>query len=231
MKNIVILQSNYIPWKGYFDLIRSADEFILYDEVQYTKNDWRNRNQIKSQDGLHWLTIPVVQKSLQQTINETVVVDDKWRKKHFETIRQFYKKACFFREEIDFIEDLYARCNYKLLSEINYFFIQNIADKLGIKTKLTWSNEYNVSGGKTERLVNLVKAANGTHYTTGPAASAYLDTKLFLNEGIDVLWADYSRYPEYNQLYPPFINNVSILDVILNNGPKSIEFLKNNIYA
>lgn len=226
MKRIVILQSNYVPWKGYFDLIKAADEFILYDEVQYTKNDWRNRNKIKSANGLHWLTVPVKQKFLTQRILDTKVLDDKWKKKHFQTIRQFYSKAVGFTSEIGFIEDLYVTCTFDSISEINYHFISRIAERLGITTKLSWSQEYGLIDGKTERLVNLVQRAGGTEYISGPAAKDYLDESLFQTAGIKVTWADYSGYPEYPQVHPPFAHGVSILDLLLNTGPEASQYLK-----
>jgi hypothetical protein len=226
VKKIVILQSNYIPWKGYFDLIKSADEFIFYDEVQYTKNDWRNRNKIKSQMGLHWLTIPVKQDFLAQRILDTKVVDDKWKKKHFQTIRQYYSKAACFASEIEFIEELYSTCVTDSISKINYHFISQIAERLGITTKLSWSQDYGLVDGKTERLVDLVKKAGGTKYISGLAAKDYLDETLFDAAGIEVIWADYSGYPEYPQIHPPFAHGVSIIDLLLNTGNKAGIYLK-----
>ena len=226
MKKIVILQSNYIPWKGYFDLIKSADEFIFYDEVQYTKNDWRNRNKIKSEMGLHWLTIPVKQDFLAQRILDTKVVDDRWKKKHFQTIRQYYSKATCFASEIKFVEELYGTCVTDSISEINYHFISRIAEHLGITTKLSWSQDYGLVDGKTERLVDLVKKAEGTEYISGLAAKDYLDETLFDEAGIKVVWADYSGYPEYPQTHPPFAHGVSIIDLLLNTGNKAGTYLK-----
>ncbi|HIP48251.1 MAG TPA: hypothetical protein EYG92_04705, partial [Lutibacter sp.] len=123
MKKIAILQSNYIPWKGYFDLINMVDEFILYDEVQYTKNDWRNRNKIQTKQGVQWLTIPVRQKELSQLIKDTKITDKKWGKKHWATIRQNYSKAKYFKEYKDIFEELYLNCEEQYLSQINYKFI------------------------------------------------------------------------------------------------------------
>jgi len=229
MKRIVILQSNYIPWKGYFDLISMAHEFIFYDEVQYTKNDWRNRNKIKTPTGLHWLTIPAKQEFLAQRILDTKVMDDKWRKKHFQTIRQFYSKAACFTDEIEFIENLYATCTFDSISEINYHFISRIAAHLGIATKLSWSQDYGLVEGKTERLVDLVQKAGGTEYLSGLAAKDYLDLSLFEAVGIEVKWADYSGYSEYPQVHPPFEHGVSILDLLLNTGPEAKQYLKSII--
>lgn len=229
MKKIVILQSNYVPWKGYFDLIKAADEFIFYDEVQYTKNDWRNRNKIKVPNGLLWLTIPVKQESLNQRILDTKVVDSTWKKKHFQTIKQFYAKAPCFRSEIDFVENIYDTCNFDSISEINFHFISQIAKRLGISTKLSWSQDYGLIEGKTERLLDLVQKAGGTEYISGAAAKSYLDESLFDKAGVKVSWANYSDYPEYNQQYPPFVHGVSILDLLLNTGDKANHFLKNII--
>ncbi|SMB89440.1 WbqC-like family protein [Hymenobacter roseosalivarius DSM 11622] len=229
MKKVVILQSNYIPWKGYFDLIKAADEFILYDEVQYTKNDWRNRNKIKSPSGLHWLAIPAKQEFLAQRILDTKVMDDRWRKKHFQTIRQFYAKANCFASEIEFVEDLYATCAFDSISEINYHFISRISDRLGITTKLSWSQEYGLIEGKTERLVDLVQKAGGTEYISGPAAKDYLDESLFDAAGIKVTWADYSGYAEYTQVHSPFVHGVSVLDLLINTGHEAKQYLKSVI--
>lgn len=229
MKKVVILQSNYIPWKGYFDLIKAADEFIFYDEVQYTKNDWRNRNKIKSPNDLHWLTIPVKHNFLGQRILDTNVIDDKWRRKHLATIRQFYPKAFCFKSEIEFIEQLYDSCEFNSISEINYHFISKICERLGIATKLSWSHDYGLIEGKTERLLNLVQKAGGDIYISGPAARNYLDKSLFDVAGVKIILADYSGYPEYAQVYPPFTHGVSIIDLLLSTGSEANNYLKSII--
>lgn len=220
------MQSNYIPWKGYFDIIGSVDEFIFYDDVQYTKNDWRNRNKIKTSQGLHWLTIPVRQFSSSQKINETKVVDNFWKKKHLKTLKQWYSKAKYFQEYERFIEELYETCDYEELSQINYHFINRISKLLGISTRLSWCRDYNIPGEKTERLVGLVKSVGGTEYVSGPSAKSYLQTGLFENEGINVSWMDYTHYLEYEQLYPPFEHGVSILDLIFNTGPNIRNYMR-----
>lgn len=226
MKKIAILQSNYIPWKGYFDLINIVDEFILYDEVQYTKNDWRNRNNIKTSQGIQWLTIPVRQESLEQKIEETKITDKKWNVKHWRTISQNYSKAKYFKEYKDIFEELYLTSDDEYLSQINYKFIVAVNKILGIDTKILWSNEYELSGGQTERLINLCKQANATHYLSGPAAKDYFDEDLAKKENIKVEWMDYSGYKEYEQQHPPFEHGVSILDLIFNEGSNATKFLK-----
>lgn len=227
MKKIAILQSNYIPWKGYFDLIASVDEFIIYDEMQYTKNDWRNRNKIKTAKGLEWITIPVRVESLSQRICDTQVFDKKWVKKHRSTLQTNYAKARCFNEEKDFVFGLYEQAEGIVsLSEINYIFIKGICEYLGIETKISFSNNYALGIGKTERLVDLCLQTNATHYLSGPSAKDYIEMGLFELNDIKLEWMDYSGYNVYDQLFPPFEHRVSILDLIFNEGKKSKEFLK-----
>ena len=227
MKKIAILQSNYIPWKGYFDLISSVDEFILYDEMQYTKNDWRNRNRIKSINGTNWLTIPVKIDNLFQKINETIIADKNWHKKHKNSLQTNYAKALNFKENKDFIFNLYEQVSHlQLLSEINYFFLKEICNFLKIDTEISFSSKYEIGEGKTERLINICKQANANTYISGPSAKSYVEENLFLENKINLEWFDYSGYKGYEQLYPPFEHSVSILDLIFNMGEDAYKYLK-----
>ncbi|MGJ0353796.1 WbqC family protein [Aliarcobacter cryaerophilus] len=226
MKKIAILQSNYIPWKGYFDLINMVDEFIFYDEVQYTKNDWRNRNKIKTQQGIQWLTIPVRQESLEQKIKDTKISDKKWNIKHWRTISQNYAKAKYFKDYKDIFEELYLTCDEEYLSQINYKFITTINQILEIKTKLRWSSEFELVDGQTEKLLGICKECNADIYLSGPAAKDYFNEELTKQENIKVEWMDYSGYKEYEQLNPPFEHGVTILDLIFNEGDRAKEFMK-----
>ena len=178
MKKIAILQSNYIPWKGYFDLINMVDEFILYDEVQYTKNDWRNRNKIKTPQGIQWLTIPVRQESLDQKIKDTKISDKKWNIKHWRTISQNYSKSKYFKDYKDIFEELYLKCDEEYLSQINYKFITTINEILEIKTKLRWSSEFELVDGQTEKLLGICKDCNADIYLSGPAAKDYFNEEV-----------------------------------------------------
>lgn len=229
-KKVAILQSNYIPWKGYFDIIASVDEFIFYDEMQYTKNDWRNRNKIKTPNGLHWLSIPVATKghlSQDVRIMDAKIVDKKWANFHWNTIKQFYKKAPYFKDYADIFEKIYKECEQEeFLCKINYKFIYVINEILGIKTKISFSQDYGLIEGKTERLVDLVQKAGGTEYLSGSAAKDYIVSELFEEANIKLSWMDYSNYPEYPQLYPPFEHGVSILDLIFNCGPDVRKYMK-----
>lgn len=225
-KKVAILQSNYIPWKGYFDIINACDEFIFYDDVQYSKNDWRNRNLIKTQHGIKWLTIPVSIKSLRQLIKDTRISDRNWNIRHWKTLMHSYSKSKKIGEWKDCFEELYLGTQEQYLSEINYRFISEINKFLGTKTKISWSSDYDLIEGKTERLLHLCKQANATCYLSGPAAKGYLDTQMFDNAGIEVEWVDYTGYPEYEQVFPPFEHKVSILDLIFNTGCSAPQFMK-----
>jgi hypothetical protein len=217
MKKIAISQSNYIPWKGYFDLINSVDEFTLYDDAQYTRRDWRNRNKIKTPQGLQWLTIPVdVKGKYFQKINEIKINDKGWGVRHWQQIKQNYAKAKNFKKYKDIFEELYLSCKEEYLSEINHKFIIAINQILGIKTKIRFSSEFEIYGDQTEKLINICKQCNATVYISGPAAKTYFDEQLAKKENILVKYMNYENYKEYEQLYPPFEHGVTILDLILN---------------
>lgn len=227
MKKIIITQSNYIPWKGYFDSINTADEFILYDDMQFTRRDWRNRNQIKTRDGIKWLTIPVeVKGKYYQKINETKISEPDWAEKHWNTILHNYSKAKYFNEYKKLFEELYMNNKEEYLSKVNYNFLKAVCEILGIKTKMIWSEEFNLLEEKTERLVDICKTRGATDYYSGPAAKAYMNEELFEKENIKVHYFDYSGYPEYYQLHGDFTHTVSIIDLIFNEGPNSTKFMK-----
>jgi len=227
MKKVFITQSNYIPWKGYFDAINTVDEFIIYDDLQYTRRDWRNRNKIKTNDGVKWLTIPVqVKGKYLQKINETMISDANWAVKHWKTITYNYAKAPYFKEYKDFFEELYRSQRYKYLSEINYTFLKMICEILGINTRFRRSNEFALVQGKTERLVNICKRAGASVYYSGPSAKEYLNESLFEDENIKVRYLDYFSYPAYHQLYGNFVHDVSIIDLIFNEGSNAGKFMK-----
>ena len=224
-KKVAILQSNYIPWKGYFDLINMVDEFILYDDVQFTKNDWRNRNKIKTASGTQWLTIPVFH-STSDRIRDVKVSQKNWAEKHWKTIQANYGRAPCFREVKDYFEPLYRDISSEYLSDINRQFIIAIDEWLGIKTKISCSSTYSYSGDKSEKVLNLCKMAGADVYLSGPAAQCYLDVDLFAAEGIAVEWMDYSGYMEYPQSSLPFEHGVSIIDMAFNLGEKTHEYMK-----
>lgn len=225
-KKVAIVQSNYIPWKGYFDLINSVDEFILFDDMQYTVRDWRNRNQIKTPEGLTWLSIPVQVKGKRfQRIKETEISEPTWHERHWATLVHNYSKAAAFRQEKDWLEEVYRTATDKYLSQVNYRFLKAICERLEINTRLSWSMDYELVEGKTERLVSLCKQAHATEYLSGPSARGYMEEELFRQAGVSVRYMDYSNYPEYLQLFPPFEHHVTILDLILNTGTAAKQYL------
>lgn len=228
MKRIAILQSNYIPWKGYFDIINSVDEFVIYDDVQYTRRDWRNRNLIKTRNGLKWLTIPVqVKGRYEQKIKDTRIADNKWASKHWEMIRHNYSSTSAFEKYTSIFEDSYHQCEkLDFLSDVNGLFINVLNSILGRHTLITDSSKYKIEGCKNEKIISVCKQANAEVYVTGPSARNYINEKLFFESGITLKWIDYNCYPEYNQIFPPFEHNVSVIDVIFNCGNKVPLFMK-----
>jgi hypothetical protein len=230
VQSCLITQSNYIPWKGYFDSISKVDVFVVYDDMQYTKRDWRNRNLIKTSQGLHWLSIPVnVSGKYFQKISETSVVDPKWPKSHLETIKQNYSKAAYFKEVWPWIEELYLTCDYKYLTEINMHFINAFMNFLSIETPVRYSSEFQLNEERTMRLVDICTEIGAKEYFSGPAAKAYMQEDFFKEKGIEVKYLNYSGYKEYNQLFPPFEHGISIIDLILNTGPTAKDFFSNGI--
>jgi hypothetical protein len=221
-KRAAIVQSNYIPWKGYFDLIAAVDEFVLFDDAQYTRRDWRNRNKIKTREGPVWLSVPVeVSGKYLQRICETRISEPGWHERHWRTITHCYARAPTFREYGPRLQAIYEGATDPLLSNVNRHLLAGICDLLGIRTRLSWSMDYEVQQGKTERLVGICRQLGATEYLSGPSARGYLDENLFAQAGIAVLWMDYSQYPVYPQLFPPFAHDVSIVDLILNTGAEA----------
>ena len=226
MKKVAILQSNYIPWKGYFDLIASVDEFILFEDAQYTRQDWRNRNQIKTPQGVQWLTIPIKGR-FTQTIRETEIAGDDWQRVHWKCFAQNYRRAPFYSEISEILEPIYGPTSaYTHLSPLNRDLIQVVCHYLGITTKISSSGDYRLIEGKTERLVDFCVQANGTSYVSGPSAKNYLDERLFASRGLSVEWFDYEGYPPYNQLWGEFTHHVSILDLLFNCGKSAPRYMR-----
>jgi hypothetical protein len=231
MKRVAILQSNYIPWKGYFDIIASVDEFILYDDMQFTKNDWRNRNKIKTPNGLKWLSIPVGT-DINRSIRQVILPENSWRDKHLRAFKFNYGKAPNYDEIMSLLITIYQDKNLKYLSILNRNLIEVICKYLGITTKISNSWDYILSEGKTECLVDICKQAGATIYVTGPSAKGYLDQILFSQAKIGVEWFNYEGYTSYPQLWGQFEHGVSIVDLLFNCGKKSklkLKFFGNGV--
>ena len=226
-KRVAIVQSSYIPWKGFFDLGAAVDELILLEDAQYTRRDWRNRNRIKTPAGLRWLTIPVKSKGRRLArIDEIEVTDDRWRGGHWRTLVHAYARAPHFDRYRERLEELYLGSSEKRLSAINRRFIEAVLDLLGADTRVSVSTDYESGGRRTARLVSLCRQAGATSYLSGPTARAYLDEDAFAREGIELAYVDYSGYPEYPQLHPPFEHKVSIVDLLFHTGEEAPRYMK-----
>lgn len=226
-KRVAIIQSNYIPWKGYFDMIAAVDEFILYDDMQYTRRDWRNRNQIKTPQGLQWLTVPVqVKGKYHQLIRDTEIDGQVWAPAHWKSLLQNYRHAPHFDEIAAWLEPLYLAETHTHLSQLNRRLIECICRYLGVTTTIKNSWDYTLLEGKTERLANLCAQAGGTEYLSGPAARDYIDESVFTDQGIQLTWFNYSGYLEYPQLWGKFVHEVTILDLLFNCGKDASRHMK-----
>lgn len=224
-KRVAIVQSNYIPWKGYFDLIGAVDEFVLYDDAQFTKNDWRHRNRIKTPAGVEWLSLPAGQ-DIHRRIRDVRIADSRWRRTHWRTLQANYARAPSFAAVAAWLEPLYTERDDDRLSTINRSFIERTCQALGIGTVISDSSAYPLADGRMERLLELCTATGATTYVSGPAASGYLDEAAFAARGIAVEWFDYRGYPEYPQLWGSFVHEVSVLDLLFNCGADASRFMK-----
>jgi hypothetical protein len=227
MSKVAIVQSNFIPWKGYFDLIAYVDAFVIYDDMQYTRRDWRNRNKIKTPSGPQWLTMPVNTKGkYYQKINETTVSNPEWGIEAWKKIEYNYSRSTYFNEISLQLQDLFINPKSLYLSQINKSFIGRTNSYLGIKTVMYDSGEFLLKGERSEKLMNIVKDIGGRCYVSGPSAKGYLDVSLFRSNGLTVEWFDYTGYPSYQQLWGEFIHELSVIDLLFNCGPNSPEYLK-----
>lgn len=220
-----IIQSNYIPWRGYFDFIAQVDMFIFYDDLQYTKRDWRNRNKIKEKDGIAWLTVPVsfTQSAPRKICETSIDFTQNWQKKHQSRLYHAYAKSAHFNRYFpDYCSIIEMRHNS--ISELNTQLIHWLMKCLGITTPTRVSSELNVTGSKTERLINILTTLGATHYLSGPAAADYLDLELFRRAGIQLEYKSYDYQP-YPQLHGAFDGNVSVLDLLFNMGGQAGEYL------
>lgn len=222
---VAVIQSSYIPWKGYFDIIHDVDEFIFYDDVQFTKSDWRTRNRIKTPQGTQWLTVPAGPSS-SRLICEVTLTDPAWQAKHWRSLFQNYSRAPYFKTYRALFENFYLGTAWSSLSAMNQCLIRLIAtDLLGITTTFCDSRNYAPQGQRLDRLLDLLNKTGATTYISGPNAKSYIDSERFAEAGIELLYKNYSDYPEYPQLYPPFEHAVSVLDLIFNTGPQAPEYI------
>jgi len=221
MKTAAMLQSNYIPWKGVFDLIHRADVFVFYDDVQFTKKDWRSRNVIPTANGDLWLTVPVLTKGKREQLIYEAMIDTSvdWQSKHYKTLTLNYAKAPYIKEYTGLLHDFYLNRQWENLSEMNMYMTGYICDILGIKTEFTTSQQLNISGSKDgEKVIKICKVLGCDRFINGPASKAFMDESKFKENNITLEYIEY-EYPEYRQLYEPFNHYVSILDLLFMTGP------------
>ncbi len=232
---ICIIQSCYIPWKGFFDLIGRCDEYVILDRVQYAKRHWHNRNRIKTATGTRWLTIPVATRGrFDQPINEVEIeksgAGKHWAEQHWRALEFAYKRAPFFALFAPQVQGWYERAAQEpRLTEINELFLRGLADLLGLKTRFTRDTAYPSSGAKTERLLAIARAAGANSYLSGPSARGYFDEAMLSAAGISTEWMSYEGYPEYPQLHGGFEHAVTVLDLLFNTGPEAPRYLRSSV--
>lgn len=224
MTKVGIIQSNFLPWRGYFDFIREVDLFIIHDDLQYTKGDWRNRNKIKTPRGLEWITVPVHYKHTSQLIEETRIDhSNPWNQRMLNRIEAAYRQAPYFEIYFPELSEILMQ-PAEMISDLNVQLIHWVCARLGIDTPIKFSHAYNPKGAKTERLIGILSQVGATTYLSGPAAQAYIEPELFEEAGIELEYKTYN-YPEYEQLYPPFTPNVTILDLMFMVGEDSMRYI------
>ncbi|MDQ2865168.1 MAG: WbqC family protein [Candidatus Eremiobacteraeota bacterium] len=226
-RTVTIVQPSYIPWRGYFDLVRRADVFIFYDDVQYDKHGWRNRNRIKTPNGLTWLTIPVLSKGTlaRHASVKEVEIDERsdWRAKHLESVRHAYRRAPYFDETYEFLRNAYANRS-RFLAEFTIDVTEKLARRMGIQSKFSRSSELPVTGHKMDRLMATLRAVDATHYISGPSARSYIEPSRFAEVGITLEYINY-RYAPYPQLHGDYEPNVSVIDLLMMTGPRAPDYL------
>ena len=223
---VTILQPSYLPWLGFFEQMHRSDQFVLYDDVQFTRRDWRNRNRIRVQEGSVWLTVPVIQKNkYEQSLLETKIDNStSWKRKHLESIRCHYSKTPFFELYFPWCEKTFNR-EWNFLLDLSLETIQYLKGELKINTPLLRSSELGGSGNKSERLISICKQLGATQYLSGDSAKNYISEKDFSDQGIELEYQKY-QHPEYPQRYEGFVPFLSTIDLLFNCGDKSMEFLK-----
>ena len=233
--NVVILQPSYIPWRGYFDQIGRADLFVFYDDVQYDKRGWRNRNQIKTTRGKQWLSIPVYSHGSQTEnipINQIRIVwEAPWSQTHLKALQHAYARAPHFDGYLPLLESFYGRRD-EFLADFTIDFTVALAHELGnTHTRFMRSSEIpGINGKKTDRLIRILQAVGADHYTSGPSASDYIEREKFEAAGITLEYMEYN-YPEYPQFYPPFDPYVSVLDLLFMTGPEAPRYISQGMHV
>lgn len=224
-RTAVILQPSYLPWLGCFAQLHQCDVFVFYDNVQFDKNGWRNRNRIKTSQGEQWLTVPALTSGRSQSLIREVEINNKlkWRKKHLASLRQNYAKAPFFADYFPLLEEVYER-EWTQLMDLNIHLFQSLSRAMGLEREFVLASDLDAQGDQTGRLVEICQKVGATRFYEGAAGKDYMDASQFERAGITLEYQDY-HHPTYPQLHGPFIPYLSIVDLLFNCGPKSLEIL------
>lgn len=221
----VILQPGYIPWLGYFDQLYKSDVFVVYDDVQYDKHGWRNRNRIKTPSGTQWLTVPVLTHGQAKPTNREIRIDNRqpWGRKHLQALRVNYAKAPAFGEVFPQLEAVLVQ-PWDRLFDVCWAVVEAVCELFGLSREIRFSSEMGIPGEKTGRLITICKALGADHYLTGDAAKDYLDERQFADNGIHLEYHRY-RHPVYQQLHDQFVPYLSVVDLLMNHGRESLKIL------
>ena len=223
---LVVLQPGYLPWLGFFDQMRRSDVFIYYDDVQFDKHGWRNRNRIKAPGGTpHWLTVPVLHSGRNWPAILEVEIDNRtpWARKHVGTLKQFYGEAPHLRHYLPALEEMLER-RWTLLVDLDLAVTDLICGWLRLERRMLRASELGISGKQSERLLALCQHVRARRYLSGNSAKDYLDTELFARHGIEIEWQDYV-HPVYPQQHGDFVPYLSIVDLLFNCGEESATIL------
>lgn len=225
---IAIMQPTFLPWIGYFDLIDQADAFVFLDNVDFTKQSWQQRNRIKTANGVQWLTVPILwrghsgQKILDVKINQAY----KYKEKHIKTITQSYCKAPFFNLYVEEFSNIFVE-PYQKICKLNIDLIVWLCKKLGMETTFIRSSELEINGDKVERLINICRAFDADCYLSPPGSREYIEeNNLFISNNIELMYHNF-QHPHYSQLHGDFVPYLSVIDLIFNEGPNSLDIIRN----
>ena len=226
LMRVTILQPSYLPWLGFFEQMSRSDKFVLLDDVQYTRRDWRNRNRVRVNEGWTWLTVPVLQKNkFAQNLLDTRIDNSlPWRKKHLQTLRQHYCKAPFFEKYFSRCQKLYEK-DWEVLFDLCLETIVFLREELGIETPLLRSSEMKTCGEKTGRLLSICQKQGATHYLSGESARDYILEEDFSRQNIELEYQKY-EHPKYPQRYSGFVPQLSAIDLLFNYGEQSLNILR-----
>lgn len=227
---IAIMQPTYLPWIGYFDLMDQVDLFVFLDQVQFAKRSWQQRNRIKTPKGLEWISVPVrVRGRYLQKINEVIISDPDFWQVHLRSIQYNYSRSYYFKEYFEQLMEIYGKGSpWNYLLDLNLTLIEWIAKTIGITTPMIKSSSLGVKGKRSNLLVEICKEVGADKYISPIGSAGYLLNELdeFEKLGIQVLFHNY-QHPEYRQCFGPFIPYASCIDLLLNEGPYSLNVIRN----